>query len=380
MVNALHPDDRRLGKLRKLTEVSRALTYALSLHEVLSLASRCACELLEADKALLLMTNDEGLLQVRAATGVDPESYRDFREPLSEKVLGSIRRLLGSDAPHVLVVPLVVGGDVSGVLGVARAGEPLESDENEWLLSALADQAALALEKTRLDEVAQFRERLMGIVGHDLKNPVGAIRMATDMMLRSNGLDERQAKLTRHIANSAARMAEMISQLLDFAQSRLGGGIPIKPELVRAEDFCRQAIEELELAHPSGKLSLESQSHASGLWDRGRLMQVVSNLVSNAIQHGDADEAVVIRTFDDGMACVIEVHNQGPPIPENMLPHVFDPFRQGRESELRPATNLGLGLFIAQQIVAAHHGSITVSSSSEAGTTFTVRLPRRSEG
>ena len=378
MASALEPDDRRLGKLRKLTEVSRALTYALSLHEVLSLASRCACELLDADKALLLMTDDDGMLQVRAATGVDAESYREFREPLSEKVLGSIRRLLGSDAPHVLVVPLVVGGDVSGVLGVARAGKPLESDENEWLLSALADQAALALEKTRLDEAAQFREQLMGIVGHDLKNPVGAIRMATDMMLRSNGLDDRQAKLTRHIANSAARMADMISQLLDFAQSRLGGGIPIRPELVRAEDFCRQAVEELELAHPSGKLSLDSQSHAVGLWDRERLMQVISNLVSNAIQHGDADEAVLIRTFDQGPDCVIEVRNQGPPIPEHLLPHVFDPFRQGRENELRPASNLGLGLFIAQQIVAAHHGSITVTSNSQAGTTFTVSLPRRS--
>jgi GAF domain-containing protein len=139
-------DDRRAKQIRKLTEVSRALTYAVSLEEVLELAVLRAAELMDAAKAVLLLVNDDGLLSVRASHGLDPDIGERFREPLHETLVDRLSGLLEAEGASFLAVPLVVGGEVTGVLAVARA-EKGDADEDEWLLSALADQAALALRR-----------------------------------------------------------------------------------------------------------------------------------------------------------------------------------------------------------------------------------------
>jgi signal transduction histidine kinase len=376
MDTPLHRDRRRLDKLRKLTEVSRALTYAVSLDDVLRLAVEQAADLFDTDRAVLMMTDDDGLLSVRASHGIETDVCDKFREPLDETLSKRLQGLLRvTSAESFLGVPLVASGQVTGILAVGSPHTDLGPEENEWLLSALADQAAVALEKTRLDEASAFRERLIGIVGHDLRNPLSAIIMASNLLLVRYGLGEKETTLARRIASSADRMNHIVAQLLDFTRTRLGGGIPLTLELTDLQQVGLQVVEELELAHPGVTLRLAPEGDLKGTWDRGRIAQVLSNLVSNAIQHGLAGAPIDIRARAEGDGVIFEVHNEGPAIAADTVAHIFDPFRRGN-AEDRQSSNLGLGLYIAQQIVLAHEGDISVRSVDPEGTTFLVRLPR----
>jgi signal transduction histidine kinase len=376
MDTPLQRDRRRLEKLRKLTEVSRALTYAVSLDDVLRLAVEQAADLFDTDRAVLMLTNEDGLLSVRASHGIDTDVCNRFREPLDETLSRRLQGILGVTAAEgFLGVPLVASGQVTGVLAVGSPHTDLGVEENEWLLSALADQAAVALEKTRLDEASAFRERLIGIVGHDLRNPLSAIMMASNLLLVRYGLGEKETALARRIASSADRMNHIVAQLLDFTRSRLGGGVPVTLEPADLQGISLQVVEEIELAYPGVALHFQAEGDLKGSWDRGRIAQVLSNLVSNAIQHGMANAPIEIRARGEEGHVLVAVHNEGPAIAADVIDHIFDPFRQGSAENGR-STNLGLGLYIAQQIVLAHEGEMTVQSVDAQGTTFRVRLPR----
>jgi PAS domain S-box-containing protein len=227
---------------------------------------------------------------------------------------------------------------------------------------------------------AHFRERFIGILGHDLRNPLNAILLSSQMLLRQ-GLPEAQVKAVARVASSADRMKRMINDLLDLTRSRLGGGIPISPRLVNLREVCRHVFEEHEVAHPSCELRFEASGSCWGEWDADRIAQVLSNLLGNAIQYGrqGTPVRVSLRDAQEGGKLELSVHNEGSPIPGEILPALFDPFRRGvhPEGSLTGPRGLGLGLFIAHQIVLEHGGSIDVRSSEVEGTTFTVSLPRR---
>ena len=233
-----------------------------------------------------------------------------------------------------------------------------------------------ALEVQRKTE--ELRERLIGIVGHDLRAPLSTVAMATGLMLRRGTLSEVDAKTTARIARSADRMSKIVSQLLDFTRARLGGGIAIDPRPMDFADVCAEVIAEIETVHPDRTLCYEKEGDTRGVWDRERLAQVVSNLVGNAIQHGQVDGAVDVQLREGPDAITLTVHNQGPAIADDLLPLIFDPFR--RRSDHAPSkgegAGLGLGLYICREMIRAHGGEITVQSSDGAGTTFTVLLPR----
>ena len=222
-------------------------------------------------------------------------------------------------------------------------------------------------------ETARFREHFIGIVGHDLRNPLTAIVTSAQLLLRYGQLQEKQSKVVGRISSSADRMARMIDDLLDFARSRLGGGFPIHPRRIDLRELCEHVVEELEFAFPARTVRIEAEGDLWGSWDPDRIAQVISNLVGNALQHSpdDAEVRVSMRTLDDTV--FVTTHNGGAPIPPEVLPHIFEP---GRRGDAR-AAGLGLGLFIVQQIVLAHEGSIEARSSAEEGTTFTVTLPRK---
>ena len=230
MKNALRTEAYRLGQIRKLTELSRALTYAASLDEVFQLTVDRAADLLGADKSLLMVADDNGLLALRSSYGVDAALAQDFHAPLNEALVPQLAKLLQVLPERFLGVPLVVAGTVRGLLVVIRRTASIGAEQDEWLLSALADQAAAALEKTRLDEMGEFRELLIGIVGHDLRNPLSTILMGAHLLLISEGLGEKETELARKITRSATRATRLIDQLLDLTRSRLGGGIPIEPK------------------------------------------------------------------------------------------------------------------------------------------------------
>jgi phosphoserine phosphatase RsbU/P len=356
--------------------VTRALTYAASLDEVFQLTVERAVELLAADKALLMVANDDGLLALRASHGVGAALTQGFHEPLDETLVPRLAGLLGAEPESFLGVPLVVAGTVKGILAVIRPASTASTEEDEWLLSALADQAAVALEKTRLDEVAEFREQLIGIVGHDLRNPLSTVLMAAQLLLLREGLGEQETELARKIASSASLATRLIDQLLDLTRSRLGGGIPIDPGPVDLNDVCREVIGQTELTHPDRPLRVEMRGDPNGVWDRDRLVHLLANLVGNAVQHGEPRTPIELRIDGQANEVVIEVVNRGKPIPPALLPVIFDAFRRDQTVDSTRTHGLGLGLFIAQQIARAHGGSIAVSST-ESETTFRVCLPRQ---
>jgi len=169
----------------------------------------------------------------------------------------------------------------------------------------------------------------------------------------------------------------MITDLLAVTRVRLGGGIPIEPKPTDLRSVVQQAIDELEIAHPGRTIHLDVVGDAHGVWDPGRIGQVISNLVSNAIDYSPSDSKVVVLLHGEETCVDLVVNNLGPTIAPATMERLFDPFVQGSQGgRVAQGQGLGLGLFIARQIAEAHGGSIAVKSTPEEGTTFTVRLPR----
>ncbi len=228
---------------------------------------------------------------------------------------------------------------------------------------------------------ADFRERFIGIVSHDLRNPLGAIAMGTARMLEDPEFPEHLSTTAGRVLTNVDRMTRMISDLLDFTRGRLGGGIPIKPARVDLTNVAAQVIEEIEAAFPGRRVISETRGDAVGRWDRDRLAQLLSNLVSNAVTHGAPETPVRVEldgSRDGEVVVRVQNANAGNPIPPDLLERIFEPFRRGTDSgEWRHERDgLGLGLFIAREITRAHGGSIRVTSDAEGGTTFVVSLPR----
>lgn len=370
--------DRRAQQLRKLTEISRALTYAVSLDEVLDLTVQRAADLLDAQRVVLMLTNDDGLLTVRASFGLDKTRLGDFQAPLHETLITRLKTLLqASEQEHFLGVPLVVSGEVTGLLGVAKPDTGTQPEDDEWLLSALADQAAVALEKTRLDETAEFRERLIGIVSHDLRNPISVIMMAATVLMRSPNADRQTIdKMVTRIYRSGERATAMVRDLLDFTQARLGGGIRIGRKPTDLHAIVRQVVEEAEVAHPQRTFVLQHHGNAQGEWDADRLAQVISNLLSNAVSYSPASTPIRVTTEDFGNFVELTIHNEGAAIPTDLQAHLFEPMQRA-SSELNNANrSVGLGLYIVKHIVEAHAGTVAVSSADGEGTQLIIRLPR----
>ena len=226
-----------------------------------------------------------------------------------------------------------------------------------------------------LRQTAEFRERFLGIVSHDLRNPLNAIRLSVNALLRSDSVVQQHLKTVRRIAHSSERMGRMIADLLDFTRGRLGGGIPINPRPANLRSICRQVLEELEAGNPQRELRLRAKGDFQGAWDPDRLAQLLGNLGKNALDYSPEDSPVdfVLRPEEDSVC--VEVHNGGPPIRADMLSRIFEPFRRATD-EAHMTSGLGLGLFIVEQIAHAHGGRIEVRSTEAEGTTFSVWLPR----
>jgi signal transduction histidine kinase len=225
------------------------------------------------------------------------------------------------------------------------------------------------------DRRAELRERLLGIVGHDLRGPLTAIVMSASALLRDPGLDPSRREHVARIARGADRMQRMIRQLLDFTRFRLGGGVNVEPVRVDLDQLVREVVDEVRAGHPGVRLEIDAAGPLVGFWDRDRVGEVIANLVANAVEHGRERAPVRVTLRGDDGEAVVSVHNDGDPIPEELVGIIFDPFRRVAEHRRR-SSSLGLGLYISREFVLSHGGSLEVASTADEGTTFLVRLPR----
>ena len=240
----------------------------------------------------------------------------------------------------------------------------------------VSEARAFAAERER---VAQYQEQMLGVVGHDLRNPLSAILAGTEAIGMHAHAIPAVKPLVARIGGSVKRMAQIIDQLYDVTRARLGGGIPLALVETDLSLVARSVLDEIQLATPAANIELRTRGNLHGVWDSDRLAQVVGNLASNALQYGKAGRAVVIDLAGEQDRVTLTVRNElrDAPIPEDRLASMFEPYRRGQEGAHRPG-GLGLGLYIVHELVRAHHGTIVATSSEASGTVLRVDLPRSS--
>ena len=226
--------------------------------------------------------------------------------------------------------------------------------------------------------IEHARELFLGVLSHDLRNPLGAIVMGAQVLRMDKTLIGPSAQAATRLQGAGERMALMINDLLDFTRTRLGTRLPIEMTRLQLGPVLRQTIEELRGLHPGVTIGFECEEDLQGDWDAARLNQLLSNLVGNAIQHGEPGKPVEVAACRRGTQVVLTVHNEGPPITPELIDRIFDPLARGvvQEAERRNGqASLGLGLYISREIAQAHGGEIEVASSQADGTTFKIVLP-----
>ena len=218
------------------------------------------------------------------------------------------------------------------------------------------------------------RERFIGILGHDLRDPLTAVMMSATLLSAMIPAEDKQAQLVAKISRSAERIERMIDDVLDFARGRLDGQIPITPTLVDLGDVCRAVVDEARALSPGREIELETRGDLRGLLDRDRVSQALGNLVSNARHYGIGPITVRAWEREDRHAIFTSVTNHGPTIPPAVIARIFDPF--ARATTTRRSGGLGLGLYIVDQIALAHGGTCSARSTADDGTTFSIEWPR----
>ena len=313
---------------------------------------------------------------------VTPEWIR--AQEADDELVPLIRRF---GTPSIIYVPIILGGRPFAVIVFSAAPPRVYNEHDLVFAEELARRASTAMhnaelfhtakkERERAEEAATLRERLVAIVGHDLRNPLSAISMAASALKSSSALATADEELVSGIQRSANRMTRMISQILDFARIRSGQSFELQLESADLRQVCQSVIDEFRLSRPDQEIALSIEGRTDALFDSDRIAQVLSNLIGNAIQHGTGGPISVTVREATPDAVAIEVHNFGPAIPKAAQAGIFDAFN--REATAGDdGSSVGLGLFIANQIVRAHGGSIAVRSPDRDGTTFSVVLPRR---
>lgn len=244
---------------------------------------------------------------------------------------------------------------------------------NEAIDQALAESVA-----SYSRSATAARNIFLGILGHDLRTPLGAIRLGSEVLLLDHNLGAKPVLIASHIFSSAKRANKIVCDLLDFTRSQSSQGIPVRQVQTNLSEVCEGIVGEVRTYHPEREIVCEAGARVTGWFDPARMAQVFSNLISNAVQHGSHTSPVTVTLCAKGEHAVFTVHNHGQPIPKEAIGNIYNPMSRHSQyaaAEYGSQSGLGLGLYIASEITAAHQGHIDVDSSAEDGTTFTVRLP-----
>ncbi len=225
--------------------------------------------------------------------------------------------------------------------------------------------------------VARSRTLFLGILGHDLRDPIRAAKTLAELMVTTCDLTSEQSGVADQIILCTHRAKLILEDLLDLTRLQLGSEIPISRAPMEMGALGDQLVREMRALHPERRIVLYVSGDTAGQWDCSRMGQVVANLIGNAIAHGSGRAPVNVTIEGDPRDVILSVQNEGPPIPAGKMDSIFDLLVKGRDNNGGEAsTHLGLGLYVARNIVVAHGGAIDVTSTSQGGTTFTVKLPR----
>jgi signal transduction histidine kinase len=278
-----------------------------------------------------------------------------------ERLLTEMDVTFGAETRHHYREAIAPLRDTSGrILGIIGAATDITDQQRS---------------QQQLTSELDFRERMMGILGHDLRNPLNVVILAADQLMRDQGLPPAAQKRLLRLRRSAARMHEMIETLLDFTRARFMGSVPVSPVPTDLGTIARTTVDDVRALWPDSAIGLEVRGDPRGEWDPARMTQTIGNLVTNAIAYGEKGGRVQVAVQAEGRDVELTVHNQGAAIPAEIIPVLFEPFRRGAAQDRSPG-GLGLGLYIVGEIVKAHGGSIRVDSTDRDGTTFTLKLPR----
>jgi signal transduction histidine kinase len=391
-VAAFDLSDAKFDQLRKLSDISRAFTYTTSFDEVARLTATRGADLLGATGAIVMLHDTDGQLHVRAAHGIDEERVTRFRAPLSDEIIGRLQGMFGVADECFIAVPLVVGGSVTGLLAAALGRLSTESDE--WLFSALADQAALALENARVSEevrpelesrlrasegATNAKDRALSTLAHDIRSPLGAIDGYCAIL--EDGLygpiSEKQRGAVARIRMSGQHLLSLLDNVMDMA--RLSAGVMgVRDDVIDLRDVARQAVDMLTPAsyakHQTLRLTAGAAVAARG--DAARARQVLVNLIGNAVKFTPVDGtiSVGVTTVCAGETVwgEIRVTDSGPGIAPAERDAIFQAYYRSENTAGLPG--IGLGLAISHALVAQMGGALGVESAEGGGSSFTIRL------
>ncbi|MBA3395662.1 MAG: hybrid sensor histidine kinase/response regulator [Deltaproteobacteria bacterium] len=367
--------------LESLDDRTRRVERALTLAGEIVPARRCA---------LLEMAAGETVLYG------SPVVAESDRTALTAK-LGALYRLVAggdeigrsSDALPSLALPVMGLDQIIGVIRVEPADDMVHDARHLRLLSVVAAQLGSYLAMVRLRErdaartreltaAHDFQRLLAGVVSHDLRNPLAVITTVASNLLAKT-TDETQVRALERALRNAEHATKLISDLVDVTASRVSGTIRVSPQAADFVSIVRDTVGDLRQAHGTRtiELSVAGAPPIDGSCDPDRVKQIVTNLVNNAVVHGEPSLPIAVRLAAVDDTVTLTVHNWGAPIEPALLPAIFDPFKQGAPKQ-RPhdVRGLGLGLYIVDCLVRGHGGDVTVSSNAETGTVFAVRLPR----
>ena len=392
-IDTIGSPDPELEKLRRLTEIGRALTYTTSLDQVARLTVERGAGLLDASAAILMLRDADDLLHVRAAHGIDEARLARFSAPLSDEIMERLQGLLAVPDEQFVAVPLVVEGTVTGLLAVALPTTVTAADE--WLVSALADQAAVALAHARLggevhldlenrlrasEGATSAKERALATLAHDIRSPLGAIDGYSANL--EDGLygpvNEQQRAALGRVRMSGRHLLSLLDSVMEMA--RLGAGIaeaPLAP--VACMEVAREAVDILTPAADARRQTVQLTG-ADDLVVRAnhqRIRQVLINLLGNAVKFtpeaGSITVTIAARQHGGSEWGEFRVTDTGPGIPDAEKVAIFEPYYRSEGTARVPG--IGLGLAISRALVVQMGGDLTVESEAGRGSSFALRFP-----
>ncbi len=381
-------------RVQHLLAINRAIAGTLDYEEVLRLVVDKTAQLTGADACALLLRDELGVARVAASRGLGADKVASFAAPLDERINGALRGLLDHQQEDSFVgAPVIQHGDVVGILVVHRDGDGDGDPDEEAILSALADQAAIALDhasryrelwaqgqvaRRELQRESRRKDEFLAMLSHELRNPLAAIVNAVEVLRLSAPKDPKLQQIHDIAARQSMHMKRLLDDLLDVSRVTTNRielarrEVPLQEVVKQALDgltsMIRQRGHHLEMTLPDERLAVDG--------DPDRLLQVVSNLVTNAVKYTEpGGHLAVSLSRDDGQA-VLRVRDDGIGIPAELLPHVFDLFVQAERAANRSEGGLGIGLSLVKRLVEMHGGTVAAKSEGPGrGSELEVRLP-----